>query len=194
MTDTDDVVDIAHGKFQELVGKDRACVGEAKQRMISKDCSKAHGPGVHNSLMTEAAETAMSMYDLDLLADENIAKDWEAGEHSRHGCFPEYDQERDMVYFEPIRKIANASPTFVRVRDNDGLMSAVDQFRCDLIEVAFDSSWLREEVVADHGDVVRHLGVALTYMVCCNVRSRFNRQSICVGSVVSRWLETRGAG
>ena len=41
--------------------------------------------------------------------------------------------------------------------DDHDLVAAVDQLRRQLVDVTFDSSRLREEEVADHGDIVRHL-------------------------------------
>lgn len=61
-----------------------------------------------------------------------------------------------MVDFEAIREVSNAGSTFVCVRDDDNLVSAVDEFRRELVDVAFDAAWLGKEVVADHRNIVRH--------------------------------------
>lgn len=44
MTDTDDVVDVAEGEFEEFVSKDAPSIREAKQAMVRKDGPQAHGP------------------------------------------------------------------------------------------------------------------------------------------------------
>jgi hypothetical protein len=46
------------------------------------------------------------------------------------------------------------------VRDNYDLVASVDELRGELVDVAFDSSWLGEEEVADHRNIVRHGGEA----------------------------------
>lgn len=61
-----------------------------------------------------------------------------------------------MVDFEAIREVSNAGSAFVRVRDDDNLVSAVDEFRRELVDVAFDATWLGKEVVANHRNIVRH--------------------------------------
>ena len=40
--------------------------------------------------------------------------------------------------------------------DDDDFVSSIDELGGQLVDVAFDSSWLWEEEVADHSDIVRH--------------------------------------
>jgi len=61
-----------------------------------------------------------------------------------------------MVDFEAVGQVVNASTPFVSVRDHDDLMTSIDELHRQLVDMAFDSSWLRIEEVADHGNVVRH--------------------------------------
>lgn len=62
-----------------------------------------------------------------------------------------------MIDFQTIREIVYTSTTFVSMSDNHDLMASINQFACELIDVTFDSARLREEEIADHGDVVRHI-------------------------------------
>jgi len=43
------------------------------------------------------------------------------------------------------------------VCNDDYLMAAIDELGGELVDMAFDATWLGKEEVADHGDVVRHL-------------------------------------
>jgi hypothetical protein len=94
----------------------------------------------------------MTMDDLDLLPDEDVAQDGEKGEHCWHSGFAIDDQERDMVDLETIGEIVDSCPTFVGVGDHDDLVATIDQLAGKLIDVTFDSSWLRKEEVANHSN------------------------------------------
>ena len=63
-----------------------------------------------------------------------------------------------MVDLETVRKIPNASPPFIRMGDDDDFVATVDKFCRELVDVAFNAAGLGEKEVADHGDIVRHLG------------------------------------
>jgi hypothetical protein len=108
--------------------------------------------------VAEAAETGMAMHYLNLLSDYNVPKDWKEGEERWHCRLPINDEKGDMVYFEPIRKVVNSCTAFVGMSDDNDLVAAVDELCGELIDVAFNSSWLGKEEVADHGNVVRHFG------------------------------------
>ncbi|RJE22719.1 hypothetical protein PHISCL_04935 [Aspergillus sclerotialis] len=75
MANTDDMVNITQSKFEQLIGKDRARVGEPKQGMIRKNRAKAHSPCMKNSFMAKTTQTSMSMDNLDLFANDNVPKD-----------------------------------------------------------------------------------------------------------------------
>ena len=107
--------------------------------------------------MAETTETGMTVNDLDLFANDNVAKDREDGEHGRHRSFSIDDQERHMVDLEAIREIVNTGPAFVCIGYHDDFVSSIYEFCGQLIHVTFNTSWLWEEVITDHGDVVRHL-------------------------------------
>ena len=62
-----------------------------------------------------------------------------------------------MIYFEAIGQVSNACAALVCVRDNDHLVATIDELGRELVDVTLDSSGLREEEVADHGDIVRHV-------------------------------------
>ena len=63
-----------------------------------------------------------------------------------------------MVHFEPICEVVNSRAAFVGMGDDNDLVAAVDELCGELINVAFNSSWLGKEEVAYHGNVVRHFG------------------------------------
>lgn len=68
-----------------------------------------------------------------------------------------------MVDLEAIREVSHSGSPFVCMRDDDDLVAAVDELRGELVDVAFDSSWLGEEEVADHSNIVRHGEDALLF-------------------------------
>ena len=62
-----------------------------------------------------------------------------------------------MIYFEAISQVSNACAALVCVRDNDDLVATIDEFGRELIDVTLDPPRLREEEVAHHGDIIRHV-------------------------------------
>lgn len=61
-----------------------------------------------------------------------------------------------MVDFQAICEVVYACTAFVGMCNDYDFVAAVDQFRGELVDVAFDASWLREEEVTDHCDIVGH--------------------------------------
>jgi hypothetical protein len=100
----------------------------------------------------------MAMYDLNLLSNDNVPENWEEGKDSWEGRLAVDDEERDVVNFEAIREVSDAGPPFVCVRDDNHLVPSVDQLCGELVDVAFNATWLWKEAVADHRDIVRHGG------------------------------------
>jgi len=109
-----------------------------------------------NCLVAEAAKTSMTVDDLNLFSDCYTAEDWKEREHRRKGGLSVQDQERNMIDLESVGQIMNSSSAFISMRDDYYLVTAVDQFCRQLIDVAFDTSWLWKEEVADHSNIIRH--------------------------------------
>ena len=98
----------------------------------------------------------MAMYNLDLLSNDDIAEDWEEGEHGWKGRCAVDDEKGDMVDFEAVREIPHSRAPVVGVRYNDDFVSSIDELGGELVDMTFDSARLGEEEIADHGDIVRH--------------------------------------
>ena len=107
--------------------------------------------------MAQATETRVPMNDLNLLPNDYIAKDWKEGKHSRKGRLAVHHEKRYMVDLQSIGKIAHSSTSFISMSDYNDLVTSVNKLRRELIDVTFDTAWLREEEIADHGDIVGHV-------------------------------------
>lgn len=70
----------------------------------------------------------MTMDNLNLFANDDIAEYGEEREERRHRGLAVDDEERDMVDFETVGEVAYASAAFVGVRYDDDFMAAVDEF------------------------------------------------------------------
>lgn len=106
--------------------------------------------------MAHATEAGMSMNNLNLLPQDYVAKDGEKGKDGWECRFSIDDEERYVINFEPIGQVPYSCSPFVRMSDDDDLVTSIDQLGGKLIDVRFDAAWLREEEVADHGNIVRH--------------------------------------
>lgn len=94
--------------------------------MICKDSAETHCPSVQNGFMAEATQTGMSMDNLDLFSQDDVAENWKERENGGKGRFTVDNQERDMIDLETIGKVAYSRTTFVGMGDDDDLMAAVD--------------------------------------------------------------------
>jgi hypothetical protein len=68
------------------------------------------------------------MHNLNLLSDYDVSKDWEEGKDCRHRRLSVDDEERNMIDLEAIREVADACPSAISMRDNDDLVSPVNEF------------------------------------------------------------------
>lgn len=100
----------------------------------------------------------MAMYDFDLFSNDDVPKDREEREDCRERCFAVNDKKGNMVHFEAIREVPYSCPSFIRVCYYYDLVSSIDKLRGQLIDVAFDSSRLWVEEIADHSNIVGHDG------------------------------------
>lgn len=128
MADTDDMVNVAQGKLEQLVGQDAPSIGEAEETVVCKDSPQAHGARMEDGLMAQATKTGMSVYNLDALADYNIAKDGEEGEDGGEGCLAIDDPEGDVVDLEAIGQVSHAFPAGIGMCDDNNFMSPIDEF------------------------------------------------------------------
>lgn len=94
--------------------------------MICKDSAETHCPSVQNGFMAEATKTGMSMHNLDLFSQDDVAENWKERENGRKSRFTVDDKERDMIDFETIGQVAYSRATFIGMGDDDDLMAAVD--------------------------------------------------------------------
>jgi hypothetical protein len=115
--------------------------------------------------MAETAQTSMPVYDLDLLPNDDVPEDGEERKHRGEGCITVDDKEGHVVYLETIRQIPYAGSLIVCVGDDYNFVSAVDEFRRELVDMTFDSPRLGEEEITDHSNVVRHSEIGIRLVV-----------------------------
>jgi hypothetical protein len=111
---------------------------------------------MQDSFMAKAAQTCMTMDDLNLFPNDHVAEKWEEREDCWHGRLSIDDQERHMIDLQPIGQIVHTCPTIVRMSYDNNLVPTIDQLGGELVYMAFHSARLRKEEIADHSDVVRH--------------------------------------
>jgi len=124
--------------------------------VVGEDGSEPHGPRMQDGLMAQAAKTSMPMDNLDAFADGDVSEDGKEGEDGWEGRLAVDDEEGDIVDLEAVGQVAYARTASIGVCYDNDLVSTVDEFAGQLVHVALHSSGLRVEVVADHGNIVRH--------------------------------------
>ena len=72
----------------------------------------------------------MAVYDLYLLADEDLSQDWEGAEYSREGGAPIDDPVRQVVDLDAVRKVPDTCTIWgpVGMSDNYDTVTAINQF------------------------------------------------------------------
>lgn len=128
MADTDDMVNIAQDELQEFVRQNARCVRKAKQAVVGKDGPQSHCACMEDSLETEAAETAMAVYDLNLFPYDDIAEDGEEGEDGWEGGFAVNDKEGHVVDLEPVREVSDTGSACVGMGDDYDFVTAINEF------------------------------------------------------------------
>ena len=99
--------------------------------------------------MAQIAETGMAVHNLDLLPDEDLAEDGEAGEHCREGRAAVHDPVRDVIDFDAVGQVADASASgiggvvrrSVGMGDDDHLVAAVDEFLQCVDQQIYETCW-----------------------------------------------------
>ena len=99
MTDANDVVDIAQGELEQLIGQDTGGIGEAKERMVREYGADSHGARVQNGFVAEIAETGVAVDDFNALANHYVAEHGEEGEYSGEGGFAIDYRKWAIVHF-----------------------------------------------------------------------------------------------
>ena len=156
MANANDVIHIAQRKLQQLIRQNTRRIREPKKRMIRKHRPKPHSPSMQNRLMAQTAQTSMPMHNPNLLPQHHIPENRKKGKNGRERGFAINDKERHVVDLEAVGQVADAGAAFVGVGDDDDFVAAVDELGGELVDVGFNAAGLREEEVADHGDVVGH--------------------------------------
>lgn len=95
------------------------------------------------------------MYNVDSLSYYDVPEDGEEREDSRHGRRAVYGPEWHIVALEAICKISYSCSVIVGVGYDHHFVTSIDEPLGKLIYVALDASWLGEEEVADHSDIIR---------------------------------------
>jgi hypothetical protein len=153
--------------------------------VISEDRPQAHRTSMKDGLMTKTAQTCVSMNNLNLLSNHNVAEDWKERENCWESSLSVDDEKRYMVDFEAVRQIADTCSAFVGVRDDNDFVAAIDEFLLEfstirrsaygapysrqLINMTFYSSRLWEEEVADH--TVEGFSTKESRRTCHNARN-----------------------
>jgi hypothetical protein len=128
MADTDDMVNIAQSKLQQLVGEYTPSICEAKETVVCEDGSQSHGPRMQDGLMAQATKTRMSVYDLDALADYNVSKDGEEREDGREGGLAVDDPEGNIIDFEAVGQVSHTRAACIGVGNDNDFVSTINEF------------------------------------------------------------------
>lgn len=95
--------------------------------MIGEDGSQAHTPGVNDCFMTETTQTSVTMHDLDLFSDDDIAEDGKEREDCWKRGLSIYDEKGNMIDFKAISEISDSCAAFVGMGYDDDFVAAVDE-------------------------------------------------------------------
>ena len=98
------------------------------------------------------------MHYFNLLSNDDVSQNRKSGEDRWKSRLSIDDEKRNMVDLQAVCQVANASSSFVCMGDNDYFVTAIDEFGRELVNMALNAPWLRKKEIADHGNVVWHVG------------------------------------
>lgn len=82
---------------------------------------------MYDRFMTQTTQTSVTMDDLNLLSNDDIAENGKEGEDSWKRGLSINDEKGNMVDFETIGKISDSCASFVGMGYDDDFMAAVDK-------------------------------------------------------------------
>lgn len=128
MANTDDVINVAQGKFEKLIGEDRSGVGKSEQGVVRENSPQAHSPCMQNRFMTETAQAGVPVHYVNLFADNDVSEYGEEGEDRRHSRLAVYDEEGNVVDLESIGEVPDSGAPLVCMGNDDHFMAAINEF------------------------------------------------------------------
>ena len=126
MTNANNMIHITQGELEKLVRKYASRICKPKETVIRENCPQSHSPRMQYGLMAQTTETSMAVYYADIFANDDVSEYGEEGEDGRKGGFAVNDPEGNVVDFQAVGQVANASPTSVGVCYDDYFVAAVD--------------------------------------------------------------------
>lgn len=116
---------IAHREedLEQLIGDDGTGVSEAKERVVREDGLQAERLRVEHGLVGERREGRVPVNDVDLLADEDVPYEREAGEEGGQGALVVHHPEGQVVHLQTTGHVADTRSATVGVRYEDHLVS-----------------------------------------------------------------------
>lgn len=94
------------------------------------------------------------MHDFDALSNADVSECRKEGKYGRKCCLAVDYEERNVVDFQAICEVADAFAVTIGMGDDDDFVTAVYELARKLVYMRFDASRLREEEIANHGDIV----------------------------------------
>lgn len=95
--------------------------------MISEHGAQSHSARMQNCLMTEATEAAMTVHNLNLLSNDNVAENRKEGKNGGKGRFTVDDKKRHMIDLEAISEISYPGAAFVGMGHDNDFVATIDE-------------------------------------------------------------------
>jgi hypothetical protein len=92
-------------------------------------------------LLAQVTQTGVSVYNLNLLAYDDVTEYGKEGKNGWECRFAVDDEKGYVVNLEAVCQVPYAGSALVSVRDDDHLVSAVDEFRGELVDMRFNSAY-----------------------------------------------------
>jgi hypothetical protein len=141
MADADDMVYVTQSKLEEFVREYTCCICKPKERMVCEDCPQAHSPRMQYCLLAQVTQTGVSVYNLNLLAYDDVSEYGKKGKDGRECRLAVDDEKGYMVDLETVCQVSYTGSTLIGVRDDDHFVAAVDEFRGELVDMRFHSAY-----------------------------------------------------
>jgi hypothetical protein len=81
-----------------------------------------------DSFPTEAAQTGVSMNNVNLLSNHNVSEYGKERKNGRECCFAVDNEEGNVVDLQSIGEVTDSGASFVCMRDDNDFVPSIDEF------------------------------------------------------------------
>lgn len=147
MRHTDAVVGEGEADSQKLVGRHGRQICKPEETVIGEHSPQSHQHAYLHSFVGECRKRRVTVHDLDLLPQEDVAEYWNVAYHRRQDALIVEHFDGQVVHLQSIRHVSHALSVAIRVSYQNYFVPERQQTLRQVVDVLLDSAVVRKEKV-----------------------------------------------